>query len=232
MDSNDVRREWEERSGAYSPDYYAYYGPDETSESLRAVLDDAVDSDASILELGCSSGRHLAHLLDHGYHDLHGVDINDEAFEVMADNYPDLASRGTFHVDAIESFLPSVEDDRFDVVYSVETLQHIHPDDSHVFADVARVASDLLVTVENEGSRDESQEESGDERPDGDDEGGSEERTSATAESDADRGVNYVHDEFPLYYRDWEAVFTDLGFVQTASRATDRDTMRVFRPER
>jgi SAM-dependent methyltransferase len=205
VDSNDVRREWEERSGAYSPDYYAYYGPNETSESIRAVLDRVVDTDASVLELGCSSGRHLAHLLEHGYHDLHGVDINDEAFEVMAEEYPELAAEGTFHVDALESFLPTVADDRFDVVYSVETLQHIHPDDSHVFADVARVAADLVVTVENEGSESDQSDES-------------------------DQSVNYVDGEFPLYYRDWEAVFTDLGFVQTESVTTDRDTMRVFEP--
>ena len=212
MDSNDVRREWEERSGAYSPDYYAYYGPDETSESIRSVLDDVVDTDASVLELGCSSGRHLAHLLEHGYHDLHGVDINDEAFEVMAEEFPELAASGTFHVDALESFLPTVADDQFDVVYSVETLQHIHPDDSDVFADVARVAAELVVTVENEGSESDQSDES--------------------ENSGSDQSVNYVHDEFPLYYRDWEAVFTDLGFVQSASWTTDRDTMRVFRPER
>jgi SAM-dependent methyltransferase len=207
VDSNDVRREWAERSGAYSPDYYAYYGPNETSERVREALDGIVDTDAAVLELGCSAGRHLAHLLDHGYDDLHGVDINDQAFEVMAEHYPDLAASGTFHVDAIESFLPDVEDDEFDVVYSVETLQHIHPDDSHVFADVARVAADVVITVENEGSETE-----------GDDE--------ATDES-----VNYVDGEFPLYYRDWKSVFTDLGFTQTASETTERDTMRVFRAE-
>lgn len=215
VNSNDVRQEWAERSGEYSPDYYAYYGPDETSEWIRSVLDDAVDTDASVLELGCSSGRHLAHLLDNGYQNLHGIDINEEAFTVMEDAYPDLAAQGTFTVDAIESFLPTLDDDEFDVVYSVETLQHIHPDDSHVFADIARVASDLVVTVEIEGP--------------GDDDDSAEGVSPESDESGAD--VNYVDDGVPLYYRDWEAVFSEHGFVQTASTTNRRDTMRAFRPE-
>ncbi|SFK77224.1 Methyltransferase domain-containing protein [Halogranum rubrum] len=213
MNSNDVRQEWAERSGEYSPDYYAYYGPDETSEWIQSALEDAVDTDARILELGCSSGRHLAHLLDHGYQNLHGIDINEEAFTVMEDAYPELAEQGTFTVDAIESFLPALDDDEFDVVYSVETLQHIHPDDSHVFADIARVASDLVATVEIEGPGDDSEE-------------------GVPSESDeSEAEVNYVDDDVPLYYRNWESVFTELGLVQTASTTNRRDTLRAFRPE-
>lgn len=150
MNSDDVRREWADRSGEYSPTYYAHYGPNETSEAVRELLDERVGRDATVLELGCSSGRHLAHLLDAGYDDLHGVEINEEAFDVMAENYPELAERGTFYADAIESVAPEFEDDRFDAVFSVETLQHIHPDDAWVFDDLARIAGDLLVTVENE----------------------------------------------------------------------------------
>lgn len=215
MNSNDVRQEWAERSGEYSPDYYAYYGPDETSEWIRSVIGEFVDTDARILELGCSSGRHLAHLLDHGYENLHGVDINEEAFTVMEDAYPELAAQGTFTVDAIESFLPTLDGDEFDVVYSVETLQHIHPDDSHAFGDVARVASDLVVTVEIEGP--------GDDAAEG-------EATESTG-SESGEDVNYVDDDVPLYYRDWESVFTEHGFVQTVSTTNRRDTLRAFRPE-
>ncbi|WP_122088152.1 class I SAM-dependent methyltransferase [Halalkalicoccus subterraneus] len=198
MNTNEVHRQWAERSGEYSPDYYAYYGPDGTSDRIRRALDSLSDPEPSVLELGCSSGRHLAHLYEHGYRDLSGIEINDEALDVMAENYPDLAAEGTFHVDAIESVLPEFEDGSFDVVFSVETLQHIHTDNEWVFADIARVADDLLVTVENEGNDEES--------------------------------VNYVKDEFPLYYRDWRAVFGALGFDHVDSESLDRDTFRTFRP--
>ena len=198
MDSHDVRREWAGRSGEYSPEYYAHYGPDKRSESLRETFAEYLDPDARVLELGCSSGRHLAHLQDHGFENLEGIEINADAFETMEDAYPDLAAAGTFYCDAIENVVEDFEDDRFDAVFSVETLQHIHPDADWVFAELARITGTLLVTVENEGD-------------------------------DGDEDVNYVQDDFPLYYRDWNRVFTDLGFDQVDVEHGKRDTVRTFR---
>ncbi len=207
MDPNSVRQQWEERSGEYSPDYYAYYGPNETSELLRARLDSVIESDAAILELGCSSGRHLAHLHDGGYEDLHGIEINGEALSVMEENYPELAADGTFYIDAIENTITEFDDDQFDVVFSVETLQHVHPDGG-VFGELERITANRLITVENERRADENGEE-------GDD-------------GSSETPVNYVHDEFPLYFRNWNRVFTDRGFTEVFSEQTDRDVFREF----
>ncbi|MGQ4554913.1 methyltransferase domain-containing protein [Halobellus sp. GM3] len=203
MNSNDVRRAWVERSGEYSPAYYAYHGPNETSDVLREILDRHVDRTAAVLELGCSSGRHLSHLHDCGFEDLSGVDINDEAFDVMEDVYPDLAANGEFYLGAIGDVVGDFDDGQFDAVYSVETLQHIHPDSAWVFEELARITDELLVTVENEGDPD---------------------RTGS-----ADPAVNYVNDDVPLYYRDWNGVFTDLGLVEVDVRSMRRDTVRAFR---
>ncbi|MFB6121898.1 MAG: class I SAM-dependent methyltransferase [Haloferacaceae archaeon] len=202
MDSNEVRRQWAERSGEYSPEYYAYYGPDERSETILHHLDRFVDRGARVLELGCSSGRHLAHLFDNGFENLVGVELNGDAFDVMAETYPELYATGTFHHDAIENVVREFEDDAFDAVYSVETLQHLHPDVAWVFDDLARVTADLLVTVENEGD--------GDPRA-------------------SDPEVNYVREDVPLYYRDWSRIFTDRGFVEVDAVDDGRDTARVFR---
>ena len=202
MDADTVLQGWHDRSGEYSPDYYAYYGPNETSELINDRLDAVVDPDAAILELGCSSGRHLAHLHDHGYQNLWGIDINGDALDVMRQTYPDLASAGTFHFDAIENVITDFDDGQFDVVFSVETLQHIHQDNAWVFEEVARVAGDLLITVELE-------------RDDG--------RASVGPP------VTYVNDDFPLYYRNWRHIFTDLGFVEKESEKRGRDTFRLFR---
>ncbi|APE94881.1 class I SAM-dependent methyltransferase [Halodesulfurarchaeum sp. HSR-GB] len=200
MDSQEVRREWRARSGEYSPAYYAYYGPDDKTDAVRAALDEHLARpDPAILEVGSSAGRHLAGLLEAGYTDLAGVELNPEAKPVMEENYPELASQGTFHFDAIESVVSEFADDAFDVVYSVETLQHVHPDDDWVFEALARIAGELIVTVENEGSAEE------------------------------EESVNYINDEFPLYYRDWGAIFTAFGFEQVAVEERDRDTIRVFR---
>lgn len=201
MDIDGVHRGWADRTGEYSPGYYAYYGPDEASERILETLETSVDRGAAILELGCSAGRHLAHLANNGYRDLYGIDINPEAFDVMERTYPDLADDGTFFLAAIEDVIGEFPDDRFDVVYSVETLQHIHHASEWVFREVARVTAALLITVEIEaGAVD---------RPD-------------------EGAVKYVRGEVPLYYRDWKAVFTELGFVQTDTAALDTQTFRAF----
>ncbi|MDS0222776.1 class I SAM-dependent methyltransferase [Haloarcula sp. S1AR25-5A] len=203
MDPDDVRDDWASRSGKFSPSYYAEIGPNEVSETLVNVLDHYVHDDARIIELGCGSGRHLAHLQSNGYGNLTGIDINDESFDVMADHYPRLADSGTFHTGALEDIVPEFEDDAFDVVYSVETLQHIHPDDEWVFEEIARIAGDLLIIAENEGN--------------------SPERGRADTE------VSYVEDDFPLYHRNWKQVFSELGFAQLIREPTSRDTIRVLR---
>jgi SAM-dependent methyltransferase len=203
MDPEDVRRDWAERSGKYSPSYYADIGPNEVSETLAEVLGHYVTEDARILEVGCGSGRHLAHLLDNGYENLTGIDINADSFDVMADHYPTLAETGTFETTALEDFLPDIETDAFDVVYTVETLQHVHPDDAWVFEELTRVTSDLLITAENEGN--------------------SPQRGRGETE------VSYVNDDFPLFHRNWKDVFSELGLAQLIREPTDRDTIRVFR---
>jgi len=203
VDSNEVRHQWETRSGEYSPAYYAHYGPDETSEALREIFDRFLGRDARILELGCSSGRHLAHLKESGFDTLAGIELNGDAFDVMAETYPELAADGTFYHDAIEDVVGEFADDRFDAVYSVETLQHVHPDAEWVFEEIARIAGDVIVTVENEGDGDVSR--------------------SEPVE------VNYVTEDVPLYYRNWEHVFGELGFVGIETTVGARDTIRTFR---
>ncbi|WP_136716300.1 class I SAM-dependent methyltransferase [Halorientalis salina] len=203
MDSNEVRRQWAERSGEYSPGYYAHYGPDETSEAILDLLDQFVGRDATVLELGCSSGRHLWHLYDHGFETLAGIEVNDDAMDVLAENHPELADEGTFYIDAIENVVGEFDDGQFDAVYSVETLQHLHPDAEWVYEELVRITDDLLVTVENEGG------------------------SEASESSEAD--VNYVNDEFPLYYRNWNRIFTDLGLDEVAAESGKRDTIRAFR---
>ncbi|KOX97220.1 class I SAM-dependent methyltransferase [Halorubrum tropicale] len=203
MNIDTVRDAWTDRAGEYSPTYYAHRGPNETSERIREALTAHLDREAAVLELGCGSGRHLGHLAAHGFDDLSGVDINADAFDVMREAYPDLAADGTFYYGAIENLVGEFGDGAFDAVYSVETLQHLHPDVDRVFEEIARITDEVLVTAEIE-------------EPAGE--------TEAT-----DPDVNYVDDETPLYYRDWGEVFTSLGLVEVDAVRGDRDTARTFR---
>ena len=203
VELDDNHRGWAERSGEFSPTYYAQLGANKVSETLAATCEYYLPEDAAILELGCGSGRHLNHLRENGFTDLAGIDINDESFAVMADQYPDLAATGTFHTGPIEELVPELSTDAFDLVYSVETLQHIRPQNSWVFEELARITSDLLVTAENEGN--------------------------GPQRGRADTKVSYVNDEFPLYYRNWKRIFSELGFAHLSCEPSERDTIRTFR---
>lgn len=203
MEASDVRRRWADRSGEFSPAYYAYRGPDERSEVVRALLKRSVGREGRVLEVGCSAGRHLAHLHDAGFERLHGVDVNAEALSVLREHYPGLADRGTFHVDSIGAVAGRFGDDAFDAVYSVETLQHVHPDEEGAFDAIARIAGERIVTVENEHGVD-----------------------ADTATGD----VTFVDDGVPLWHRDWNRVFTSRGFEEVESTEGDRTVTRVFRP--
>jgi len=202
MDPSTNHRGWADRSGEFSPAYYAALGPNKVSNSLVTLLDHYSSREASILALGCSSGRHLAHLYANGFENLTGIDINDDSFTVMADAYPALADAGTFHTGAIEELVPGFADDTFDVVYAVETLQHIHPEDDRVFDELVRVTDELLVTIENEGPN-----------PD--------------AENPAE-AVEFVNGEFPLYRRNWNRVFTNRGLTERLCHPSKPDTIRAF----
>jgi SAM-dependent methyltransferase len=203
MEPDEVRQDWADRSGKYSPSYYAGLGPNDVSETLARVFEHYLSDDAAVLEVGYGCGRHLERLRRSGFENLTGIDINDEAYAVMAEHYPRLEKTGTFHEGALEDLVPEFEADAFDVVYSVETLQHVHPDDEWVFDELGRITADLLVTAENEGNSPQ----------------------RGRGESD----VSYVDDEFPLYHRNWKAVFGDLGLAQLLHEPTARDTIRVFR---
>ena len=201
MSPTDVQNEWAGRSGTYSPTFYAALGETGGTASIRSVLDARVDHDAAVLELGCSAGRNLEHLRANGYENLSGIDINENAFDVMAESYPELAREGTFYQDALEDVLPTFDDRQFDVVFSVETLQHIHPDNDWLFDEVVRITDDVLITKENE--------------PD----------------DDQLLTTNHV-DGFPLYHRDWQAIFTDRGLTHVTQTTDSVDTLRVFhRPD-
>jgi len=232
VEPDETRRRWAERSGAFSPAYYAYYGPDATSELVHGVLDRYLDRDARVLELGCSSGRHLSHLHDRGFENLSGIDLNGDALGVMAETYPELAAAGTFYVDAIERVVEGFEDGRFDAVYSVQTLQHVHPESEWVFEELVRITDDLLVTVENEGPGAAAR---GDGAADGRgpaDDGRSPDRENRDGGPPSHGpGVNYVNGNIPLYYRDWNRIFTRLGLVQVDvdTGTGRRETLRAFR---
>ena len=102
-----------------------------------------VSKEARVLEVGCNVGRNLARLHDSGWAHLEGVEISPHAVRMLRETYPQL-SESQIHVGAAEDVLPDMESDRFDLVFTMAVLEHLHPDSRGVFSEIARLAPNVL----------------------------------------------------------------------------------------
>jgi SAM-dependent methyltransferase len=116
------------------------------SEYLVSLAKQYVKPDASIVELGCNTGRNLYQLWKAGYRDLSGVEINPAALELMKQTFPDMKLRT--YKGSIEDRVRDLEE--HDLVFTVATLEHIHSDSEWVFAEITLKAKKYLITIEGE----------------------------------------------------------------------------------
>jgi SAM-dependent methyltransferase len=96
-------------------DYLDPKGGKARSEFLLSLID--LPRDASILEVGCNVGRNLNHLHEAGYTDLTGIELSEQAVEVLRREFPHLTD---IRVGAAEDILPTF--DRFDLVFTMAVL--------------------------------------------------------------------------------------------------------------
>lgn len=114
------------------------------SRALISMFGNVIPHDTRILEIGCGAGRNLAALHDASWRNLEGVEINPHAIKLLRKTYPQLREV-TIHEGAIEDVLPTFADDEFNVVVSVSTLGHLHPDSVAVFDHLTRIAGQVFV---------------------------------------------------------------------------------------
>ena len=120
--------------------YEFYLGGWEKSLFLAELFLKYVPFDSSILELGCSVGRNLRVLDGFGYDDLGGVEVNRDAWLNRITTKPIFLS-------TIETYMglpPS-----HDVIFTMATLEHIHPDSEWIFAKMQESAK-MIITIEDE----------------------------------------------------------------------------------
>jgi SAM-dependent methyltransferase len=144
---DEIHRYWKAPDdGSNQPeDYLDPKGGKARSEFLLSLID--LPRDASILEVGCNVGRNLNHLHEAGYRNLTGIELSEQAVEVLRREFPHLAD---IWVGAAEDILPTF--DRFDLVFTMAVLVHIHPaSEQAVFGELARIAKKLIV-IEDERS--------------------------------------------------------------------------------
>lgn len=130
------------------PEFYAQEGHDVISswivDTLEAV---GLQHHQTILEIGCNCGRNLNMFMKRGYRNLWGVEISPEAVEYSHEVFPLVSDRIVCR-DA-QSFLAEQKTGAFNVIFTQGVLMHI-PRDDMLFAQMARVANNVIFTNEVE----------------------------------------------------------------------------------
>jgi len=76
--------------------------------------------------LGCNVGRNLFCLWQAGYKNISGIELNKHALEVMRTSFP-VIDRESIYNGFLEDILPELEDRKFDIIFSLAVLEHVHP---------------------------------------------------------------------------------------------------------
>jgi len=126
----------------------------EKSKSIVSFLNEFwqphVNSDNSIVELGCNSGANLFYLKELGYSYLGGVEINLHAIATMQEMFPGLKESISVSVGSIKDVLAEKASRSVDVLFTMAVSMHIHPKENLVFKEIARVARQYVCTIEPE----------------------------------------------------------------------------------
>ena len=105
----------------------------------------------SILELGCNVGRNLFYLWQSGFKNVSGIEINKRALEIKRKSFP-VIDQGSIYSGSFEDIIPGIESKKFDVVFSMAVLEHIHPRSNFIFKEMVRICKKYFITIEIEDS--------------------------------------------------------------------------------
>jgi len=120
------------------------------SELLVRLTEKYCSKDGKILEIGCNVGRNLHYLHQAGFRNLCGIEISQQAVDLMVQRFPEMAESARILVGPVEEKIKELSDGEFDLVFTMAVLEHIHTESEWIFAEMARVAKDYLITLEDE----------------------------------------------------------------------------------
>ncbi len=119
---------------------------------LVEIIKRYAETNAKILEVGCGVGRNLNYLFLAGFKELSGIEISENAVQLLKQSYPEMAVHIKIYNMPVEEVIRHFKDDEFDVVFTMAVLEHIHPDSEWIFPEIARITKDYLITIEDERS--------------------------------------------------------------------------------
>ncbi|HWO75352.1 MAG TPA: class I SAM-dependent methyltransferase [Bacillus sp. (in: firmicutes)] len=128
----------------------AYITPIERSQYLYELIKKYADVNAKILEPGCNVGRNLNYLLEKGYKNLAGIEISENAVNLLKSTYPELGKNAVIYNAPIENIISDFDTGEFDVVFTMAVFEHIHYESDWIFNEIARISNSYLIIVESE----------------------------------------------------------------------------------
>ena len=129
---------------------HTYLDAKEQSRFLAEIIKRYTDDSAKMLEIGCNVGRNLNYLFDDGYKKLSGIEISEEAVRVLKKSFPEMARSIEIHNSPVERIITKFEDNKFDIVFTMAVLEHIHSDSEWIFPEIVRITKNFLITIEDE----------------------------------------------------------------------------------
>ena len=146
---DDIHDYWRNPDPEHEP--LTYIGKDTArrSQFLVDIVKRRVPLDAHILEIGCNIGRNLHYLERAGYENIFGIEISPRAVKAMYDTFTE-AENWTVMIGSAERILPKISNQSFDMVFTMATLEHIHPESEWLFRYIRNVTRRYILTIEDE----------------------------------------------------------------------------------
>lgn len=134
--------------GKNDPNDYLTFDDGRSEMLFEKIHEILPDRDIKILELGPNAGRNLNFLYKKGYENVHGIEINADAVNLMEENFPYISKNIT--LSSIEDGLQDISNNDFDLVFTMAVLEHVSTESDFIFDDIKRISSEFIITIEDE----------------------------------------------------------------------------------
>lgn len=114
---------------------------------IVSTLKKYLNSEDSIYELGCGTGRNLVGLWEAGFKNVSGVEINKNAVILGKKTFPNLKNID-IKIGTVEDTIKNIS--QFDCIFTQGLLQHIPPEFDWIHKEIVEKAKKIIMVIENE----------------------------------------------------------------------------------
>lgn len=138
---------WKNPKDHNQPENYNKPGTSQRSKYLYGLLKKyKIPTNSKILEIGCNCCRNLNYIYSKGYNRLTGIEVNQNAIDLQKELFQNLQAR--LINNSIEDCILKLNDNSFDIVFTMAVIQHIHLDSNWIFEHIARINKRCLIIIE------------------------------------------------------------------------------------